>query len=177
MWWDEFERQITDAFNTYDYLEKMSIHSNDMILRILNKKILADFLQATKASINLELAKTPVTITYENELTTFRNQVNHKSPPEFSSSNSRKKSRINEASTRGSGRGGIFQVQGRRYQGHVRRGISGGRGRGRSGSGHGGRGNHRRSRKDAQMVQYNYVSQLEVHLSYDFTNDEWHRLP
>ena len=66
MRWDEFERQLTNEFNTYNCLEKRSVHSNDTRLRILNRKILVDFLQATKLYINLDLAKTPVTITYEN---------------------------------------------------------------------------------------------------------------
>ena len=80
MWWDEFGRQLTYAFNIYDHLEKRRVHSNDTRLHILNRKILADLLQATKESINLELTKTPVTITYEHELAAFRNPVNHKFP-------------------------------------------------------------------------------------------------
>ena len=63
MWWYVIERHLTDAFNTYDFLEKKGIHSNYTRLRILNRKILADFLQATKSYINLELSKTPVKIT------------------------------------------------------------------------------------------------------------------
>ena len=78
MWWGKFEGQLNDEFKTYYCLEKKIVHSNDMRLRILNRKILADFLQATKASINLDLAKTPVTITYDNTLAEFRNQFNQK---------------------------------------------------------------------------------------------------
>ena len=76
MWRDEFEKQIINVFNTYNSLEKRSVHSNDTTLRILNRKILADFIQSNKASINLELTKTQVTITYENALAEFRNTVN-----------------------------------------------------------------------------------------------------
>ena len=76
---------------------------------IINRKILTDLLQATKASIKLELDKKPLTITYENALAAFRNQVNHKFPPELSSSNNRRTRRINEAGTRGGGRGSRFQ--------------------------------------------------------------------
>ena len=65
MWLDEFEGKLIDSFNTYDCLEKRSVHPNEMRLHILNRKILADFLRANNASINLELSKTPVTITYE----------------------------------------------------------------------------------------------------------------
>ena len=51
-WWDEFYRQLTNAFNTYDRLEKRIVYSNDTILFISNRKILVDFLQATRSSIN-----------------------------------------------------------------------------------------------------------------------------
>ena len=60
-----------------------------MRLHILNIKTLADFIQATKASINLELVKTPVPIKYENAPAAFRNQVNQKFLSELSSSNNK----------------------------------------------------------------------------------------
>ena len=155
MWWYEFGRQLTNAFNNYYRLEKRIVHSNDTRLRILNIKILEDFVQSTKSSINSELAKTYVTITYGNALGTFRNQVNQKSPPEISSSNNINTRTINESGTCGGGRGGRIQYQGVRYQGRVGRGRSGESGRDRSGRGHGKRGNHRRSRKDSGMVRCN----------------------
>ena len=149
MWWDEFKRRITNSFNTYNPLDKRSFHSNDMRLRIFNGRILAVFLQSTKASINLELSKTPVTITYGNLLAALRNQVNHKFPPELSSSNNRKTRKIKEAGICCNGRGGIFQGGGGRYQGLGGRGRSVRRGRGRYGRGHVEIGNHRHSRKYA----------------------------
>ena len=39
MWWDEFERKLTDSFNTYDWHEKLSVHSDEQKFRILNRKI------------------------------------------------------------------------------------------------------------------------------------------
>ena len=89
---------------------------NDMRLHLLNRKILADFLQATKASINLELAKTISTITYENTLAAFHNKFNQEFPPELSTSNKRRNRIINEAGTCGGGRCGRFQVWGGRDQ-------------------------------------------------------------
>ena len=53
LWWDEFERQLTDAFNTYDRHEKRSVHSENKKLCMLNRKINADFLQSTKSSIKI----------------------------------------------------------------------------------------------------------------------------
>ena len=134
-----------------------------MRLRILNRNILVDFLQATKAFINMELAKTPVTITYENALSALSNKDNHKFPPELSPSNNIKTRIINEAGTLRSGRGVRFQDEGVRYQGRGGRGRYGGRGRGKPGCGHGGRGKHRRIRQDDRMAQLNDGSQLEVH--------------
>ena len=176
MWWDEFERQLTDAFNTYDRLERRAVHSDAMKLRILNRKILADFLQTTKASINLELARVPITMTYENALSAFRNQVNQKFPPEMSSA--RRTRHINETSTRSGGRGGRsgrgFNRGGRGRGRHGGR-SRGGRGYGRS-KGQGNRG-YRRNRSDARMVRCSDGTEIEVHPAYDFTDDEWFRLP
>ena len=81
MWWDEFERQLTDAFNTYDRHEKRSVHLDNQKLCMLNRKINAEFIQATKSSINLELARTPVNLSYGDALDVFRNQENQKYPP------------------------------------------------------------------------------------------------
>ena len=104
MWWDKFERQLTDAFNAHDRHEGRMVHSEYQKLRILNRKVTADFLQATKASININLARIPITITYKNA-------------------------------------------------------------------------GYRRSRQDARMVQCHDGTQIEVHPAYDFTSDEWQRLP
>ena len=87
MWWDEFERQLTDTFNTYDRNEKRSVHSDNQKLCMLNRKINADFLQATKSSINLELYRTPVNFSYDDALAAFINQVNQKYLPELSTYN------------------------------------------------------------------------------------------
>ena len=71
MWWEEFEKQLNNAFTTYDRKEKREVHSDPMKLRILVKKVQADFLQHTKASIMLDLNKDPITLTYEQALASF----------------------------------------------------------------------------------------------------------
>ena len=43
MWWEEFEKQLTKAFAIYDKKENRQVHSDEMKLRILCKKINADF--------------------------------------------------------------------------------------------------------------------------------------
>ena len=78
IWWDEFERQLKDAFNTYDRHEKRSVHSENQKLCMLNRKINADFLQATKSSINLELYRTPINLSYDDDIDAFRHEANQK---------------------------------------------------------------------------------------------------
>ena len=80
---------------------------------MLNRKINAEFIQVTKSSINLELAITPVNLSYYDALAAFRNQVNQKYPPELSTSNNRRPRRMNEVGSMSGGRGGCFQGRGR----------------------------------------------------------------
>ena len=94
--WDEFERQFMYAFYTDERHDKSSVHSENQKLCMLNRKINADILQATKSSINLELAITPVNLYYDDALDTFINQVNQKYPPELSKYNNRRPRRVNE---------------------------------------------------------------------------------
>ena len=183
MWWDEFERQLTDVFNAYNRHEGSMVHSEYQKLRIINRKVTADFLQATKASINIDLARIPITITYENALAAFRNQVNQKFPLEMASASCRTR-RVNEVTACGvNSRNYNNRYRGRRgveYRGggrHSGRGRYGGR-LGGSGRGHDGKNaGYRRSRQDARMVQCHDGTQIEAHPVYDFTSDEWQRLP
>ena len=113
MWWDEFERQLTDTFNTYDFHERHTVHSDNQKLCILNRKVNADFLQDTKASINIELAKNPVMHNYDDSLTAFKNQVKKTFPPDITSSKIIITRRVYEVGFQGSGKGGRFQGRGR----------------------------------------------------------------
>jgi hypothetical protein len=85
MWWEEFEKQSTSAFMIYNKREGRVEHSPEMKLRILLNKVQADFLVHVKASIGIELSRQPITLTYEQALATFRNEVNRKFPPQMSS--------------------------------------------------------------------------------------------
>ena len=80
MWWDEFEKKLTMAFVTYDKREKRQVHSNEMKLRILCQKVNADFLHTTRQIINIGLTRTPVTMTYEQALASFRNEATESFP-------------------------------------------------------------------------------------------------
>ena len=92
---------------------------------MLNRTINADFIQATELSINIELSRTPVNLSYEDDIAEFINQVNHKYPTELSTSNNRIPRRVNEFNSMVGSRGVCFQGRGR---GHY--GGRGGRGRG-----------------------------------------------
>ena len=87
MWWDEFERQLTGAFTAYDKKEGQTVYSNEMKLRMLIKKIGADFLVTTKSGIGIELTRPTITMTYEQALSSFRNEVNRKFPPNLGGRN------------------------------------------------------------------------------------------
>jgi hypothetical protein len=165
MWWEEFEKQLNLAFTIYDQRERREVYSDHMKLRTLHRKISADFLQHAKASINVELNRDPVTITYAQALSVFRDEVNRKFPPEVSNNNSRAR-RVNETNTGGrGGRGG----RGR-----------GGRGRGGRGRGRGERGDGRsrnRGHPNARNVTGNDGNQIEVHASYNFPAHVWNNIP
>ena len=154
MWWSEFEKRLTRAFNAYVKREQRIVHSDSMKIRMLVDKIKADFLTPTKAQLEIELSRVPMTITYNQSLALFRNMVNQKHPPQVGAANHRTRRQINEVSTggRGSrGRGG---------------GGRGGRG-GRHGRG-GGRGSSRQTRTDSRMITLTDGTQIEYHASFNF---------
>ena len=174
MWWGEFERLLNEAFTIYDRREGRTVHSEHMRLRILCRKVTADFLQNARASIQLELAKDPITITYNEALTSFRNQVNLKYPPELSATSNRNRvRRINEFNTRGSRGRGQFSRGGR---GHSSRFSNRGRGR-HNRTSHYNQSNGRRNRQDARMVRCTDGTDIEVHPAYKFSDTEWKLLP
>jgi hypothetical protein len=87
MWWAEFEKRLTRAFNAYVKREQRIVHSDSMKIRMLIDKIKADFLTPTKAQLEIELSRVPMTMTYEQSLALFRNMVNQKHPPQVGAAN------------------------------------------------------------------------------------------
>ena len=63
MWWDEFEVRLTNAFSAIDKEENRVVHTDKMKLRLLNKKIKADFLITMKTNIEMQMNITPMTMT------------------------------------------------------------------------------------------------------------------
>ena len=154
MWWAEFEKRLTRAFNAYVKREQRVVHSDAMKIRTLLDKIKADFLTPTKAQMEIELSRIPMTMTYDQSLALFRNMVNQKHPPQMGAAQNRVRRNVNEVST-GRGRG---HSSGR-----------GGHGRGgRGGRGRGGRGQPRQTRTDSRMITLTDGSQIEYHASFSF---------
>jgi len=159
MWWEEFEKQLTTVFTTYDRKEQRVVHSNEMKLRILVRKVNADFLSSIKASIGIEMTMNPVTLTYERALASFRNAVNSKFPPNLGGRSSRRVAETDIHGGRGRGRG--FGGRGR----HHGRGRSTGRGRGR------GHHNGKRQRQDSSFITLTDGRSIEYHPSFKFPDD------
>ena len=59
-----------------DKKEKHQVHSDEMKLRILMKKVKAEFLGNAKTTLQLKFLEVPITFTYENAIQLFRNVVN-----------------------------------------------------------------------------------------------------
>ena len=161
MYWEKFEKELNNAFNVFDRREGRQVYSDDMKLRKLVSKINVDFLSQTKAAINVELTKTPVTMTYDSALTAFRNQVNQKYPLNFGRNTGQR--RINQLGTRGRGRGRGRNGRGRGGRGNGRFGQNGGR----KTTGH----------PHARMVQGEDGTYIEVHPSYSFQPQVWQNIP
>ena len=191
MWWTEFEKQLTWAFGAYDSKEGRVVYSDVMRLRMLLRKVQADFLNSQKSSIDVELSKVPMTYTYSQALQCFREAVTKKFPPTLlnDSSTYRRGGRgIHNINT---GRGGRFgrgygRGSGGRYQGRGNgrggRGRFGGRsyyGRGNYGRGnYGGRHNNwiNKKRNDSRIVTLTDGKRIELHPSFRLSDDDVRKL-
>jgi hypothetical protein len=155
MWRAEFEKRLTRAFNAYVKREGRIVHSNSMKIRMLIDKIKADFLTPTKAQLEIELSRVPMTMTYEQALSLFRNMVNQKHPPQMGAAQKSVRRYINETN---SGRGARGQSVRR---GHGRGGQGGQSSRSR-------RGNVQKTRNDSRIITLTDGSQIEYHASFSF---------
>ena len=152
MWWDKFESELTSAFTTYDKKEGRAVYSNEMKLRALLKKINADFLQQAKSSIQVDMTRIPMTMTYEIALANFRNSVNSK----FSvAGNTPHKTRRAIQQVRGRGR----PVRGKRYEQRAPRGRGANRGA------------FTQKRTDKSFITLTDGTVIEYHPSFKFADD------
>jgi hypothetical protein len=155
-WWSEFEKRLTRAFNAYVKREGRVVHLDSMKIRMLIDKIKADFLTPTKAQLEIELSRSPMTMTYEQAIALFCNMVNQKHPPQMGAASNRVRRSINETHT---GRGG---------RGHGRGGFGRG-GRGGRNAGRGGRGGQlRQTRSDSRFITLTDGTQIKYQASFSF---------
>jgi hypothetical protein len=155
MWWEEFETRLVTAFAVIDKYEGRPVYSDTTKLRMLIKKVKADFLESTRSVIDLELTKDPITLTFDRALANFRNAVNRKFPPEASAT--KKTRRINKVKNKNKkgGRQGQQKDQGNESNGQ----------------------GNRRKRNDAWEVTGTDGSKIEVHPYYSFDTDVWNKIP
>ena len=108
MYWEKFKQRLNHAFTIYQKAEE-TIYTQKMKMRILLNKVKVDFLVHAKAGINIELTKTPMTMTYERALATFCNEVYRRNLPQMSQASSSRERRsvreINSNNSRDRGRG------------------------------------------------------------------------
>ena len=154
MWWEEFEKQLTKSFAVYDKKEDRAVYSDEMKLRTLLKKINVDFLKTAKATINLELSRIPMIMTYTHALAMFRNEVNSKFPPNLSSNNQRS-CRINKVTTGYSNNDKGKGKKGNNFKGN----------------------NKRKSLNGARIIQGMDGNNVEVHPVYNFNPKVWRNIP
>ncbi len=152
MWWSEFEKRLTRAFDAYMKREGQIVHSDSMTIWMLVDKIKADFLTPTKAQLKIELSRTPLTITYEQSLALFQNMVNQKHPPQMNAANSRTRRDVNEVSTERSSRGRGCGGRGDRGERHDK----------------GGNRENTRTRTDSRTITQTDGTQIEYHVSFKF---------
>ena len=150
MWWEEFEKRLNHAYNVYNKVEGREVHSLPMKLRTLLTKVNADFLGHTKAAIEMEMTRTPITLTYAQALANFRNEVNRKFPPEVSSSNYRTRRNINHISRNNRNRNGK-----------------------RPGPGTNDGNKPKKTKPDSQIIQGNDGKWMEIHPAFKFQGKQW----
>ena len=80
MWWDEFEIRLTNAFTVADKEAGRQVHMDEMKLRLLNRKVRADFLSTIKTHIEMQMTMVPMVVTYTPALANYRNVVHQRFP-------------------------------------------------------------------------------------------------
>ena len=161
---------MTWVFDIYVRREQREVFSNEYKLRTLLKKIKADFLSTTKASIKVELSKVPMTYTYLQALRCFRDEVNAQHPQSLSATSSNNTYRRSVRGVNEVGRGyrGGRHGRGGRYS--SRGGRHGRRYGGRHG-GRGGRGWIQKTRNDSRIIILTDGTKIEYHPSFYFPDD------
>ena len=128
-------------------------------MRKLVSKVNANFLSQTKATIQMELTRQPLVITYDQALANFQNEVNRKFPPELVHNWVQKN--INEVKS-GQGRGG---------RGGGSCGSNAPKGYNRSSVAL-----SKRTRNNSKMITLMDGTVIEVHPSFNFGPAVWNKI-
>ena len=152
MWWTKFEQELQKAHAILDADAGQRVYNDAMRLRQLQDKIQCDWLVNHKATVDAEIAKIPMTMTFVTALSIYRNAVNAKYPPGTT------------VQKRG-GRRGVSEVK--RGQGQEGSKNHGGHGRGGRGR-RGGKRNH----PDQETIVLRNRQQIQYHPSYLFSREE-----
>ena len=155
MWWEEFETRLTTAFAVIDKSEDRIVYSDVAKLRMLILKVRADFLDSTRSAIEMEMTKTPITLTFEQALTNYRNAVNRKFPNDQSAS--KRTRRVNKVKNNSQ-----KNKQGNHNQNNGNDAHSKG---------------NLRKRSDSWQVIGTDGSKIDVHPAYHFDSDVWQKIP
>jgi len=174
MWWDRFELRITKAFATIDKVEGRVVYSDSQKLRLLQKKVSADFLQNTRDYINGEMNKSPMVYTYREAMASYKSKVNQKFPPQLTNSNRNRNINQMQSNRHGGHHGDRQGDRGRGHRGQGRE-YQGQKGRGRGRSDYSSR--SKRGHPDAKWVRGKDGRQIEIHPSYDFPSHIWMNIP
>ena len=78
MWWVEFERRLSLAYQTYVNHEGREVHFDQMKLRALLEKVTCDWISQIKSSIKLRLSYRPMNYTFNQSLQYFKIKMNIK---------------------------------------------------------------------------------------------------
>ena len=147
--WSKFEKELNLAFAVMER-KYGAIYNDERKLRLLMEKTTrADIISQMRTSIESQLAATPVTVTYDQAMTSFRNVVNSKAIPDTNSTN---RSRRIQKLHRGKRNGG--------NDNHNKNNKK-----------------YRRSHPDAQMIKMKDGAMKEIHASYNLTSKDWENMP
>ena len=81
MWWTKFEQELQRAHAILDADAGQQVYNDAMKIRQLQDKIQCDWLVNHKATVDAEIAKIPMTMTFATAMSIYRNAVNAKYPP------------------------------------------------------------------------------------------------
>ena len=109
MWWTKFEQLMNQAYAAYNKAEGRIVHSEAMKLRDLQAKIKADFLQATKETVDTQIAAavgmSNQLMTYTVAMQLYRNKVSQKFPAGSQTTNVGRGRHMREARSNTGGHG------------------------------------------------------------------------